>query len=118
MRRLVKVFLLLAILLLAASGVYYWYWQNKRAHDPFTLYGNVDVRQVDLGFRVSGRIAKLFFEEGDLVMPGKLMAELDLQPYVDLVKEAEANVNASKTNFENAELILKRRMELITDGSI
>src|SRR5439155_21630903 len=41
------------------------------------IYGNVDVRQVDLGFRLGGRVQKMFFEEGDFVSKGKLMAILD-----------------------------------------
>ncbi|MHA1525127.1 MAG: secretion protein HlyD, partial [Alphaproteobacteria bacterium] len=38
------------------------------------LYGNIDIRQVDLGFRVGGRIATLVFEEGDAVKSGTVLA--------------------------------------------
>lgn len=93
----------------------------KKKHlvdDQITLFGNVDVRQVDMGFRVPGRVVKLFFEEGDLVEPGALMAILEKEPYADQVREAAAHVESIKASLVNAERILKRREELINDGSI
>ena len=76
------------------------------------------MRQVDLGFRVAGRIKDMIFEEGDFVKKGSYMGELDSQPYKDLVAQARAAIESHKINLENAEKILKRRFELITDGSV
>jgi HlyD family secretion protein len=81
--------------------------------DYLTLYGNVDVRQVDLGFRADGRVTNMFFEEGDLVPKGTLMATLDKQPYLDQVRQARANLLAAKYNYQNAKLIFERRETLI-----
>ena len=61
----------------------------QRNHDLLVLYGNVDIRQVDLGFRVSGRLQKMFFEEGDEVKQGDVLAVLDKAPY-------EADLAAAK----------------------
>jgi len=64
-----------------------------RAKDPHvTLYGNVDIRQVELGFRVSGRIAEMKFEEGESVSAGTQLARLDARSYQDTVRGAEAEV--------------------------
>lgn len=57
---------------------------------PPVLYGNVDIRQVDLGFRVGGRIAEMAVEEGDTVRSGDLLARLEDRPYRDGVAAAEA----------------------------
>ena len=35
------------------------------AEDAPRLYGNVEVREVELGFRVGGRLAELLVDEGD-----------------------------------------------------
>jgi HlyD family secretion protein len=64
-----------------------------------TLYGNVDIRQVALGFRVSGRVAALKFEEGDSVKAGDLLATLDDKPYRDQAAAAGAQVAASSATF-------------------
>jgi HlyD family secretion protein len=114
--------LLLFLLLLAAVGVGAGFYIAKRngqlQRDILTLYGNVDVRQVDLGFRVAGQVKTLFFEEGDQVQPGLLLAKLDTAPYADQVKEAQASVAGAKANLLNTEQILQRREELVSEGSI
>ena len=107
------------LLLLAIALLLWWMFFQKADHaDYLTLYGNVDVRQVDIGFRVAGRVGKLNFEEGDFVPAGALMAVLDKQPYADQVKQTLASVISAKTSFDNAELLLKRRQDLIKDGSV
>lgn len=88
---------------------------NKRY---LTLYGNVDVRQVDMGFRVEGKVEKLFYEEGDLVKAGSLMAVLDKAPYDSRVVQAEATVEAAAVRLRNAEILLNRREELIGIGGV
>lgn len=117
MRR--KAFLLILLLIAIALGVYaYFFYQPPPPKNFLVLYGNVDVRQVDLGFRVSGRVQEIYFEEGDLVEPGVLMGVLDKQPYYDEMRQAKATAESAKASLQNAEILLKRRQELITDGSI
>lgn len=109
---------LLIVAIIAVLFNYYLYWQKGGDRNELVLFGNVDVRQVDLGFQVPGRVVQMNFEEGDLLHPGMLMGILDKQIYVDQVKEAQANVASIKKNLENSEKIYKRRAELIGDGSV
>jgi HlyD family secretion protein len=69
------------ILLVAALGGGGWYFYQKHngADDPLVLHGNVDIRGVDLGFRVSGRIAEVLKDEGDFVKAGELLARIDCE---------------------------------------
>lgn len=115
-----KFFILLLILALIGGAAYYYWLENGRNKDPniITLYGNVDIRQVELGFRVEGRVAEMFFDEGDIVKPGQRMAYLEPQPYEDRVTQAEAKVLSTRTSLKNTESILKRRQELIVSGSV
>ena len=64
------------------------------------LYGNVDIRQVELGFRVAGRVAEMRFEEGDPVREGDLLARLDRRPYQDRLRLAAAEVARERANLE------------------
>lgn len=59
------------------------------------MHGNVDIRQVDLGFRVSGRIASMPFEEGAHVPAGAVLASLDPQPLGDQLSAAQAQIAAA-----------------------
>lgn len=56
-----------AALAAVLAVVFLWRWWAGHNGDRLVLYGNV--RQVDLAFRVNGRIAKLV-DEGDAVAPG------------------------------------------------
>ncbi|MBA3720835.1 MAG: efflux RND transporter periplasmic adaptor subunit [Parachlamydiaceae bacterium] len=115
-----KLLVLILLSLLIGCGIYYflYYKEKEKKKDHLTLFGNVDVRQVDLGFRVFGRVAEMPWQEGDLVTAGTLMATLDKQPYADQVEQAVANVEANKAQLTNAEMILKRREELRVGGGV
>jgi HlyD family secretion protein len=107
-----------AALAIAAAAFFIFKFEEGKKHDFLELYGNVDVRQVDLGFRVPGQVTALQFEEGELIKPGTLVAQLDKQPYADQVIEAVAQLESAKVSFDYADKVLKRRQELISDGSV
>ena len=106
----------LGVMAIAIWGIHRYTALNEMRE--IVLYGNVDVRQVDLGFRVFGRVTKMPFEEGDFVQKGAFMASIEEQPYADQVKEAEANVKATLLSLENAKQIYQRREELVGDGGV
>jgi HlyD family secretion protein len=75
-----KIFLLpIAAVVLAASGAAAWYFGSHRSAGPdaLTLYGNVDIRQVQLAFNASERIVRMLVTEGEPVKQGQLLATLD-----------------------------------------
>jgi membrane fusion protein YbhG len=117
MRRIVIICIGVALLLTVVGLLLYFHYRGRN-NNEIVLFGNVDVRQVDLGFRVEGRVAKLFFEEGDLVRKGELMAILDPQPYADEVRQAEATLLSAEANFRNAQRLLARRKKLIGEGGV
>ncbi len=63
------------------------------------LYGNVDIRKVDLAFRVGGRIENLTVQEGDPVSAGQVVAALEATPYEEDVREAEASLAAAEATL-------------------
>ncbi len=67
MKRLPIVVILLVIL---AGGGWLLAQRLAAAPDPGTLYGNVEIRQVDLAFEIEGRIVAMPKREGDRVSPG------------------------------------------------
>jgi HlyD family secretion protein len=89
-----KIIILVVLAAVIAAGVFgYRTWQQNQAAEngtELTLYGNVDIRKVDLGFRVGGRIEKMLFEEGDAVHQGERVALLDRIPYANEVALAQA----------------------------
>lgn len=96
-----NIFIVFCILLILVLCVYFAvsYFSKNNHKDTITLYGNVDIRQVDLGFRVPGRIEKMAFEEGDLVKTGDLVAALDKAPYVAALATAQGQLLEAAANF-------------------
>jgi HlyD family secretion protein len=95
-----RLIVILAVALLLGGG---WYiYQTFFAHraQNLELHGNVDIRQVNLGFRVSGRIQEMRFEEGDVVHTGDVIASLDPGPNQDQVNLAKAQLASAEANFD------------------
>ncbi|OOG62148.1 secretion protein HlyD [Sinorhizobium sp. A49] len=98
--------ILVPVVLLAGAAAAGWWldlpsrlgWTGQRPAS--VLYGNVDIRQVSLGFRVSGRIAKLAVDEGDPVKAGDLLGSLDPTPFQQAVDAAEADLGALRAILE------------------
>ena len=51
-------------------------YEHRPPTDQLTLYGNVDIRQVELAINGSERITRMLVQEGDRVTTGQLLASL------------------------------------------
>ncbi|ODC03331.1 secretion protein HlyD [Terasakiispira papahanaumokuakeensis] len=97
MRRTISVLVLMIII---ATAFYGYLQLNTEETKPLTLYGNVDIRTVDLAFRVGGRLAKLNVDEGDQVAKGMQLGELDDAPYQVRIQQAQANLQAAQASLD------------------
>ncbi|MGD0665359.1 MAG: efflux RND transporter periplasmic adaptor subunit [Rhabdochlamydiaceae bacterium] len=118
MKRNIFIIVLMLVLLAVIATLIHIILKDEKNPHELTLYGNVDVRQVDIGFRVAGQVTELMFEEGDKVEQGTLMTRLDTTPYDSQLREAIANYEAVKVNLDNAQVLLARREELIRVGGV
>ncbi len=133
-----------ALFLIAAVATRGFGLLDGRNGKELTLYGNVDIREVDMAFRLSGRIASIPVEEGQAVKQGQLLAALDTAPVGDRVAAADAAVaqanaalaraengnreqdiaqaqarfDAAKASRDNAAADYKRREALVASGAI
>jgi HlyD family secretion protein len=92
-------FLLILVLLIAAGaagGLWWWYTHRQETPTELILYGNVDLRQVQLAFNNSERIAVVKYQEGDRVEAGEVVACLDTSRLEPQVAQAEAQVAAQR----------------------
>lgn len=104
MKTRTRLVILVALLVVVGLGVaWWWVYQEERDEDALTLYGNVDIREVALGFRVPGRLLEVAFDEGDAVTAGARMARLDPEPYREAVAVAEARVEQAEAQLDKLE---------------
>jgi HlyD family secretion protein len=82
------------------AGVAYWLAHGSRQAQALVLYGNVDLRQVDLPFNNSERIAAVLVQEGDRVHKGQVVAQLDTSRLAPQVAQAAAQVAAQRAVVE------------------
>lgn len=97
--------LALLILAIVAAGAGLALWSLGRdgtgsANGPLVLYGNVDLRQVNLAFNDSGRIAAVLVDEGSKVTAGEVLARLDTSRIEPQVAQAQAQVEAQAAVVE------------------
>lgn len=82
------------------------------------IYGNVDIRNVNLGFRVPGRIETVLKDEGDSVSRGELIASLDKSTYKEALDMHTADVKMKVAVLKDAEVTLKRDATMVSSGGI
>jgi HlyD family secretion protein len=68
--------------------------QRDSAPMHLTLYGNIDLRQVQLSFNNSERITAVLVQEGDRVRQGQLLARLDTARLEPQLAQAQAQAAA------------------------
>jgi HlyD family secretion protein len=99
-----RILLVTGMLIAAAVGVSIWSRiQEQESAKSLTLYGNVDIREVELSFRVPGRLQTMVFDEGDSVVAGDLVAEIDPEPYREALAVEDARVQQAQANLEKLE---------------
>jgi HlyD family secretion protein len=85
----------IALGLLVAAALW-WFMGRHRERTELALYGNVDLRQVELPFNGSERIAAVLVQEGDRVKQGQLLARLETSRLVPQMAKAEADAAAQQ----------------------
>jgi HlyD family secretion protein len=88
---------ILAILTIGIIAiVLFFFFNNTEKNNIITLYGNIDIRQVELSFHDPEHIAKILVEEGDKVEKGQLLAEQDLERFQYQLEKAKAQTEAQQ----------------------
>lgn len=91
-----SVIILIIVILIAAAGGYYY---QSMQSPSLALYGNVDVRTVNLSFRVGGKLASLDVDEGAKVTSGQQLGKLDDAPYINALNKAKGVRDSAKAQL-------------------
>jgi HlyD family secretion protein len=86
----------LIIVIALIAGVVWWLTRRESGPGELISHGNVDLRQVQLSFNNSERIAAVLVQEGDRVRKGQLLARLDTRRLEPQVAQAEAEAAAQR----------------------
>jgi HlyD family secretion protein len=93
--------ILILLLVAAVGGFVAWkFTRPKPERTEVVLYGNVDLRQAELPFNNSERIAAVLIQEGDVVRQGQVLARLETSRLEPQVAQAEAECAAQEQVVE------------------
>ena len=98
MKKPVALILVVVVIVALIGGGTWWY--QSRQNNGLTLYGNVDIRPVNMSFRVGGRLQSLSVDEGDAIKQGQTLGELDKAPFENALMQAKANVATAQAQYD------------------
>lgn len=106
------------VVLLAGALLFMVVHGDSRSNNVLTLYGNIDIRQVNTAFRVDGRLADMKKEEGDRVKKGDVLATLDDDIILNRLAQARAKEAQARATLDNAVIVNKRKQNLCRTKTI
>lgn len=115
MKKLIPIVIILIILI--SIGIFFAL-KNKKNPLELTLYGNIEIRQVDLSFQVSGQVSEMLKEEGDAVEKGELVAVMEDRDYKSNLLKAEAEEARTLAIYNDAKSQYERKYPLCKENTV
>jgi HlyD family secretion protein len=92
--------------------------RNKQDSGALPVSGNVEVTEVNIGFKISGRIVALLTDEGRTVRVNEKIAVLDSAEYESQVNQNRAALRNAEATLDKARKDYERADELYKNGAI
>ena len=113
-----KKIIIIFLIFLLIGLIFFLLFFKKKNINVIKTYGNIEIRQVDLSFQVSGIIKDVLVEEGDYVKKGDILAKLDDRDYLAKYNQALYQEQANKAQAKEDLDKYRRNIELCKDGTI
>ena len=85
--------------------------------ETISLTGQIQAKdQVNLAFRIGGRVRERNVDVGDPVAPGQVVAKIESQDYQNALRSAEADLASAQAVLANAQNTEGRQSELLSKG--
>jgi HlyD family secretion protein len=100
MKTIVKIILLLIVLGLAGGVYWYVYLRPVKKLNTLKVSGNIETTEVEMSFKIPGRVEKRFVDEGEKIQIGKPVAELEVADLEQDVAMRRAELNAARAQLD------------------
>ena len=95
-----RILIIVLIAILIAGLLYYFLTRNKKEGDDLIrVSGNIEATEVDVGFKIPGRIISFSIQEGDWVEKGKMLANLEDEDLRQRFVLAQATLNSAQAKL-------------------
>ncbi len=105
MKKTILIVVVLAVL--GAAGMLAYRSLHPEVTDRILVSGNIELTQVDIAFKTSGRLIERTVNEGDMVQKGMVIARLDREQLLRQRDTAEAALQTAEATFSESQSALK-----------
>lgn len=93
--------------------------EKRAAGDTLTMTGNVQAQsEINLAFRIDGRLVERLVQVGDALRPGQLVARLDPQNEQSTLQAARAQLAAAQAQLTEARNNFVRFRDLVAENAV
>lgn len=97
MKPFIRIVILAVLVSAVVLGVrHYLHTEENPSVSELKIFGNIDIRKVDLAFNEQERIVQVLVEEGDRVAAGQVLARLQSNRLEAQIREIEAKIAAQQ----------------------
>ncbi len=111
-----RIIFVVAVVLIIGAIALFQYHRNSGSDGILDLSGTVEVTEVNLGFKVAGRVVELIVDEGQRVKKGDRLAALDSAEMENIVAQNSAAVAVVEAEQERARKDYDRAVALVASG--
>jgi HlyD family secretion protein len=101
-----RIVIILIVLALAGAGVYAFRGMNRTPDNRLTISGNIELTEVNIAFKTSGRLIERNADEGDTVKRGMVIARLDRDQLLAQKEMQQAGLESAQSQLAQAESAL------------
>lgn len=103
-----------AVVLLAIAAVLYFLLRSGRPASSLQVSGNIEVTDVEVSFKIAGRVQERLVDEGEVVAAGTVVARLESRDLAEQVAMRKAEAQAAAAFL--AQLLAGSRQEEIAQA--
>src|SRR5580693_6004310 len=105
------ILIVIVIAVLGAAGLLAYRTLHPEATNKIVVSGNIELTQVDIAFKTSGRLIERTVNEGDVVQKGMVIARLDREQLLHQRDTAVAALATAEAQFSESGSALKWQQE-------
>ncbi len=89
----------LLLIVVVVAGVFYFKEQPTPELDRVRVSGNIEITDVEVSFKIPGRVEKRLVSEGEMVKAGQVVARLDSRDLAQEIAQRRAQVGAAQATL-------------------
>ena len=101
-----RIVILIVLLALGGAGFYAYRGLHRQPDDRILISGNIELTEVNIAFKTSGRLIERAADEGDTVKKGQVVARLDRDQLAAQRESQAASLQSTESQLDQAETSL------------